>query len=401
MENKNNLTDNKINYKYILNKIFTGSFLDYNLGHEIINFIKMDDNSRYIYVNPYGERSEQSAKYTEYVFHIMGIVYKNKRYYELTAVSKVSKDDVCYKRNNKEEKSELKYKKFPLRKIFKQNNNDNRSHLCTFKAANFYKPKKRILFLVSENKPEIVNESKDIMIVKLTCNPQHSRAYSREKDIKVLDEIINKYLIENNDIENWDNYEEELCFSLISDRTKLENSMSNQIAYFFNRDKKLLNKFVKEFLKINVNDNFKIIREKENIDLLLEGDNNIIVIENKIDSGINGNQLVMYEKYIKNEYEKKDKYFYILEPHYSSITEDEKNKNGGEHYKILYYEELYKVFKNAKYRPAGKETEYGNFLFKEFIYTIEYIKMSKTLQQEKIAYTRLKQRISELEVNHE
>ena len=143
MENKNNLTDNKINYKYILNKIFTGSFLDYNLGHEIINFIKMDDNSRYIYVNPYGERSEQSAKYTEYVFHIMGIVYKNKRYYELTAVSKVSKDDVGYKRNNKEEKSELKYKKFPLRKIFKQNNNDNRSHLCTFKASSFYKPKKK------------------------------------------------------------------------------------------------------------------------------------------------------------------------------------------------------------------------------------------------------------------
>ena len=54
-------------------------------------------------------------------------------------------------------------------------------------------------------------------------------------------------------------------------------------------------------MKINVDDNFKIIREKENIDLLLEGDNNIIVIENKIDSGINGNQLVMYEKYIKND----------------------------------------------------------------------------------------------------
>ena len=71
MTNKNNLMDNKINYKYILNKIFTGSFLDYNLGHEIINFIKMDDNNRYIYVNPYGERSELSAKHTEYVFHIM------------------------------------------------------------------------------------------------------------------------------------------------------------------------------------------------------------------------------------------------------------------------------------------------------------------------------------------
>lgn len=92
VESKNNLMDNKISYKYILNKIFTGSFLDHNLGHEIINFIKMDNNNRYIYVNPYGERSEQAAKYTEYVLHIMGIVYKNKRYYELTAISRVSRE---------------------------------------------------------------------------------------------------------------------------------------------------------------------------------------------------------------------------------------------------------------------------------------------------------------------
>ena len=44
--------------------------------------------------------------------------------------------------------------------------------------------------------------------------------------------------------------------------------------------------------------------------------------------------------------------------------------------------------------------KYGNFLYQEFIYTIEYIQMSKASQQQKIAYTRLKQRISELEQNN-
>ena len=39
-------------------------------------------------------------------------------------------------------------------------------------------------------------------------------------------------------------------------------------------------------------------------------------------------------------------------------------------------------------------------LYQEFIYTIEYIQMSKASQQQKIAYTRLKQRISELEQNN-
>ena len=50
--------------------------------------------------------------------------------------------------------------------------------------------------------------------------------------------------------------------------------------------------------------------------------------------------------------------------------------------------------------PNGKVSEYGNFLYQEFIYTIEYIQMSKASQQQKIAYTRLKQRISELKQNN-
>lgn len=236
--------------------------------------------------------------------------------------------------------------------------------------------------------------------MNLNCNPQHSRAYSREIDIKVLDEITEKYLKLSEETETWNQYEEELCYSLISDRTKLEDSTSNQIAYFFNRDKKLIDLFIKKFLKLDIKDTFSIIREKENIDILIEGENNIIIIENKIDSGINGNQLKKYENYIKKEYPNKKAHFYILEPPYSSITEDEKNKHGGKDYKIVYYDDLYKILLSSKYMPNGKVSEYGNFLYQEFIYTIEYIQMSKASQQQKIAYTRLKQRISELEQNN-
>lgn len=37
-----------------MNKIFTGEYLEYNLGHELVNFIVDDTNKRYIYVNPLG-----------------------------------------------------------------------------------------------------------------------------------------------------------------------------------------------------------------------------------------------------------------------------------------------------------------------------------------------------------
>ena len=261
--------------------------------------------------------------------------------------------------------------------------------------STFYKPKKRILFLTGQNKSRINETNEGVIIASLICNPQHSRAYSKINDIKVLDEITNKYLKLSNDSEQWNKYDDELCYSVICDRTKLEDSTSNQIAYFFNRDKKLMDLFINKFLGINVKDDFFIIREKENIDLFIQGKNNIIVIENKIDSGINGNQLRKYRKYISKNYSGKKAYFYILEPPYSSITEKEKNENGGKEYKIVYYDNLYNILLNSKYMPNGRISEYGIFLYKEFFNTIEYIQMSKASQQEKIAYTRLNQRINE------
>lgn len=385
-----------IKYKYVLNKIFTGSFLNYNLGHEIINFIKMDDGNRYIYVNPWGERCEESARDTEYVLHIMKTTYKTKTYYELVAVSKVAKDDVGYMKKGEDETNDLKFRKISVRKIFEYNNFDNKSHLCTFKAKAFYKPKKgiRVLFMTGQSKVGIREVDDGVVIVNLNCNPQHSRAYSRDVDIKVLDEVVVKYLKLNNETEAWNQYDDELCYSIICDRTKLEDSTSNQIAYFLNRDSELANLFVKKFLKLNIKDKkFSIIREKNNIDLFIESDNAVIVIENKIDSGLHGNQLKNYKEYIRDNYSNKEAYFYILEPSYSSITE--KDSDG---YNIVYYDDLYKVISSSKYKPNGKTSDYGDFLYKEFKYTIEYIQMSKAAQQEKIAYTRLKQRINELEV---
>ena len=35
------------NYEMVLNKVFTGSFLYHNLGHELINFMKDQDGNRY------------------------------------------------------------------------------------------------------------------------------------------------------------------------------------------------------------------------------------------------------------------------------------------------------------------------------------------------------------------
>lgn len=42
----------------LLNKMFEGKYLNSNIGHEVINFIKADNSKHYVYVNPYGDVKE-------------------------------------------------------------------------------------------------------------------------------------------------------------------------------------------------------------------------------------------------------------------------------------------------------------------------------------------------------
>lgn len=79
------------NRKYCFNKVFTGKYLNYNLGHEIINFIK-DDNNRYIYINSTGEIGEEGRREVKYVFHILRL---GSNYYEIIAISKAKRDSNC------------------------------------------------------------------------------------------------------------------------------------------------------------------------------------------------------------------------------------------------------------------------------------------------------------------
>lgn len=97
--------------------------------------------------------------------------------------------------------------------------------------------------------------------------------------------------------------------------------------------------FLKKFLeKINENndtiistetinkDNITIKREWQNIDILIEGEDFVCVIENKIYSGENGTQLQNYEEIIQKEFPDKTA-FYIYLTLNEETPSDEKYKN--------------------------------------------------------------------------
>ena len=193
---------------------------------------------------------------------------------------------------------------------------------------------------------------------------------------------------------------------------------------------------------------YKILREKNHIDLFIKiinsdknnnasyDDDHIIIIENKIDSYINGikreekdkktnkitqleppfkSQLSDYYEYVTDTDDEefkvipeKNKHFFILEPEYSSITQNKLNSNEllyGDKYSIIHYDDLYNLllqipeynpYRNSIRQEATENTQ-RQFLYDQFKKTIEYIKSSSAEQMRKTAYIRLKQRLNELD----
>lgn len=426
------------NHEIVLNKIFTGSFLSHGLGHELINFLKDSNGQRYVYLNPWGERGDKAAKTTRYVFHIIESSLRNEKgIYELVAVSEIDHTaTVCYGENRENEKRNSPfYAGHSFVDIFYCGADSNKAHVYTYKASRFLKPKDglRIFIKVGRSQATMtMNAQSNTLTITLMCNPQHSICYAdstgqvtynskknKHTDLDVLEDVVNDYLVESSESVNIDDLDDEQCFAVISDRTKLEDSTSNQISYFLERDSNLIYVFLHNFLGIQTvtrEEEFAIIREKEkSIDLLFVSDSHVVVVENKIDSDINGvsqflnsngkknSQLSKYYNYITTSANYSiipNKHFFVLAPEYNTITQEELDNDYecGSKYKLKSYNELFDSIKDVEYRPLGQDaSELGKFLYEQFLKGIEYISWSKAKQHERTAYIRLKQRIKELD----
>jgi hypothetical protein len=120
--------------------------------------------------------------------------------------------------------------------------------------------------------------------------------------------------------------------------------------------------FSEEVLGIAGESNFTIKEEvttkdgKGRIDLLMSNENCVIVIENKINSGLNGidkhnrlSQLTTYIEFVEKELlnGRSGKYF-IFEPNYNDIDIERFDQKRGKEFKKIQYSKLYKFFTDHK-----------------------------------------------------
>ena len=322
-------------------------------------------------------------------------------------------------------KKNIKYDGVEVGKIFKDNQGDSTSIYVTYKVKNeIRRPKKKMYFVKTSDNKKIKEtdaiyipiESKELpgSSCKSYIIPEKEESKNNKNKISdyeaVKDYIDDKYWVksEAKKVQEIDKseYEKESCFFEKMGKENDETAYTNMLYYFFNKDK-IFNDFIKfvnknNKIKLEKDDNYIIQKEKfvlykdnkekkkkrGRMDLVAYGHDNIIIIENKIKSNLNGKQsdnttqiTTYYEaikkrekELFKNEEINKERTIkiLILVPNYKKREIEKEIQNEAKEIskdiiEIVTYEELYNFFNSIK----KKENDLEEFIKALKLHTYE------------------------------
>ena len=374
----------------ILNRMYAGSYLEENIGHEVINLFKDDNGSNYIYINKDGRINE---RYNDDVEAIILVKHVEKGVLEVVAKAE-DLEQIYYKKKDYRDKKkryeaeieagnefieseQITYGGVLLSDIYKDGDNELK---LTFKSNNLRKVKEPV-FLIEDKSKTYKYENHYRFLPEKHFSTQSLKMYYSErefpKDYAKFKELLNDPKIWNEentttkiDLDEIYTYDSHEGFLSVIKKEDDELIISNLFSYIFNAKKDVFRDFAKEVLDIDdFNMNYTIAREEDNIDLLIANYEEVIIIENKIKSKINGEKSKssgkkesQLSKYVKKSYERygnKKLNFYIFTPDYNQINLD--IYENGDKYTLISYSRIY----NFYFENAGRmlNVEY----FKEFL----------------------------------
>lgn len=326
------------NLDIVINRMYAGDYLSNNLGHEVINMFAADNGNHYLYLNAKGNFDKKRK-----IGYMLLVKYVGNHKVEVLAMAKnlemASGADASMPQKLSEEKKEIfdgqrefilneniTYGGVPLLHIF--NGAEQQNIFVTFKvvAGNFFKPVKRmfISYKNSDNTCENLDPAKGDIEINLADTNFASTSLKQYitlnsgKDAKNSAADYNKLAELINNGSYWEVFNKgvvpttEHCKKIdslfdICNIKDDENVFSNAICYFMEMYPKLWSEFLNEVLKksekhfrlnstFTVKREYSIAEEKEEetgnplsgrIDLLIESEDAVIAVENKILSNIN------------------------------------------------------------------------------------------------------------------
>lgn len=409
----------------LLNKPFLGDWLDdgNNIGHEIIDFLSTDTGEIYIYNNPYGQCpnkkigvNEGADKYNAKYLVLTGKENAKEKSFEILYVIELEEllhreSHIRHKDSNKRNKKEeikLKESQEKIKKIIRERNicyngkllydiykNDETLYV-TFKAFKIYRAEIPILIKMSEYNFQRNKGCLYCDIYESDYNKLKEIIESGIKDDRVLKEFIPPKL-DSNTIKSIS--ESKTFIDLIMQENN-EQVFTN-ILYDLLKHSDLFTSFCEKFKKdtqfFDINEKFVISREANRVvgrmDICAESSKQRVVIENKINSGLNGlkpkdkeTQLTTYYEWAK-EGKTIDPLCFVIVPNYRKnellYEIDKKDPNMHQIYNVITYKEIADFIENEY-----KHNKFLDYDYKRLIPDIinAFLNLSKMTKEELYAY---------------
>jgi len=385
----------------ILNKMYSGDYLKENIGHEFINNYIDDEGKQYIYVNPW----QQVRKLDSGDNYIIQVRYAGKNCYEVLSYARIEK-----KYTAKDKGGDLRYGGHLLKDLLGNNvfDSPNSEGIYAHLIAKHFKKCKPNTYLCFAKGITLPEDATEVQLCGFEFGKQNLRRYVDSITYKEHYQTLIDFI--NND-NNWSdanhklslpkNYKSpDINFIDVVGKQYEELSFSNWLSFYL-RNTQLCKKFLSECLSVDKDELTNLTqpkREHHNIDIWVESEKMITVIENKIDSGLNGikqiedgkftNQLENYQNYAETcakQNNKKNVYYYVIKPNYNQLTIGEKNKD----WKVIEYQTILKFFDKISKDESFKDLPY----IQEFVKALKPLTQTRKIDYKDIIENRLMERI--------
>lgn len=378
----------------IINRMYAGEYLTRGIGGgEVINLLHSDDKVNYCFINPSGMIA---SKYDDTVSAVIHTRLYEAGCFEVLGISliepqgqlihpiegKPSKENALLGAKQLKEYASAHPINFGGVPYIKDS---DIWPSVTFVSSKLLRPKCQIYIIDSSYDKEISRQLTVYRLVDTRFAKQSLHMYVDDKknpqSYQNISEMINNKELWFEKIVNINesskhNYNHFNFLALINKEDD-ELSFSNMFYYFFSNYSDLFRSFTKEILDIDVSDNYEIKREFHNIDLWIEDEKNVIIIENKIKSGINGvsdrhdfsedgliqSQLSKYHTFAVNYSKEKNMKvaFFIFVPNYNKL--DLSAYSGSRYYRVIRYKDIYKFLLSQNITDKYY-TDFCNALYK-------------------------------------